>query len=142
VSPYPSAFFDEVSAVAYGGIPFGVVGDQAELPAATAGAPQPSLQQSVTKSKGLRLVRYRPLFSGPAVERTPELRFQRPLAEVELSADDATRRQIRPGDDVTVSSNGTSVRLRARISEDVRAGVVRIAEEHAGDLQPDVELSK
>jgi NADH dehydrogenase/NADH:ubiquinone oxidoreductase subunit G len=142
VSPYPSAVFDEVSAVAYGGIPFGVVGDQAELPAATAGAPQPSLQQSVTKSKGLRLVRYRPLFSGPAVERTPELRFQRPLAEVELSADDATRRQIRPGDDVTVSSNGTSVRLRARISEDVRAGVVRIAEEHAGDLQPDVELSK
>jgi len=142
VSPYPSAVFDEVSAVAYGGIPFGVVGDQAELPAATAGAPQPSLQQSVTKAKGLRLVRYRPLFSGPAVERTPELRFQRPLAEVELSADDATRRQIRPGDDVTVSSNGTSVRLRARISEDVRAGVVRIAEEHAGDLQPDVELSR
>ena len=102
MSPYPSAVFDEVSAVAYGGIPFGVVGDRAELPPATAGAPQPSLQHSVTKAKGLRLVRYRPLFRGPAVERTPELRFQRPLPEVELSAHDATSRQIRPGDDVTV----------------------------------------
>jgi NADH-quinone oxidoreductase subunit G len=142
ISPYPSAVFDEVSAVAYGGIPFGAVGDQAELPAATAGAPQPTLQHSVTKSDGLRLVRYRPLFSGPAVERTPELRFQRPRAEVELSQHDATHRQIRPGDDVTVSSNGTSVTLRARISEDVRAGVVRIADEHAGDLQPEVELSR
>jgi predicted molibdopterin-dependent oxidoreductase YjgC len=89
----------------------------------------------------MRLVRYRPLFSGPAVERTPELQFQRPLPEVEISRHDAIDKRIRTGDDVTVRSNGTSVTLRARISEDVRAGVVRIADEHAGDLQPSVELS-
>src|SRR5207302_4528456 len=35
VSPYPSAVFAEVSPIAFGGIPFGVVGDLAELPPAT-----------------------------------------------------------------------------------------------------------
>ena len=38
---------------------------------------------------GLKLVCYKPLFSGPAVERVEELQFQRPPAEVELAADDA-----------------------------------------------------
>jgi hypothetical protein len=31
--------------------------------------------------------------------------------------------------------------LRARVSDELRAGVVRIADEHAGDLQPNVELT-
>jgi NADH-quinone oxidoreductase subunit G len=143
VSPYPSAVFDEVSAVAFGGIPFGVVGERAELPPPTEVEDRGLIPKgSDPSTAGLRLVRYRPLFSGPAVERTPELQFQRPQAEVELSAEDAHARGIRPGDDVTVRSNGTSVTLRARLSRDLRAGVVRIADEHAGDLQPSVELSK
>jgi NADH-quinone oxidoreductase subunit G len=142
VSPYPSAVFGEVSAIAFGGIPFGEVGEQAELPPATQVESRgPTPKGSDPSSPGLRLIRYRPLFSGPAVERTPELQFQRPLPEVEISRQDAIDKRIRPGDDVTVRSNGTSVTLRARISEDVRAGVVRIADEHAGDLQPTVELS-
>jgi hypothetical protein len=41
-----------------------------------------------------------------------------------------------------VRSTGTSVTLRARLNRELRAGVVRIADEHAGDLQPTVELSK
>ena len=32
--------------------------------------------------------------------------------------------------------------LRARLNRDLRAGVVRIAEDHAGELQPEVEVSK
>jgi len=32
VSPYPSAVFEEVSPIAFGGIPFGEVGERAELP--------------------------------------------------------------------------------------------------------------
>jgi anaerobic selenocysteine-containing dehydrogenase len=143
VSPYPSVVFEEVSAIAFGGIPFGAVGELAELPPATQGVsrgPDPAGVRP-QQSDGLHLIRYRALFSGPAVERTPELQFQRPLAEVELSAEDADARNIRPGDEVTVRSNGTSVTLRARLNRDLRAGVVRIAEEHAGDLQPDVELS-
>jgi NADH-quinone oxidoreductase subunit G len=142
VSPYPSAVFEEVSAIAFGGIPFGEVGEQAELPPATQTAERGLTPQgSDPSTPGLKLIRYRPLFSGPAVERTPELQFQRPLPEVEISRHDAIDKRIRSGDDVTVRSNGTSVTLRARISEDVRAGVVRIADEHAGDLQPSVELS-
>src|SRR2546421_429740 len=142
VSPYPSAVFEEVSAIAFGGIPFGEVGERAALPR-TAGAPtQAETTPEPARPEGLRLVRYRPLFSGPAVERTPELSFQQPEAEVELSEHDARTRDIRSGDEVTVRSNGTSVTLRARLSRELRAGVVRIAEPHAGDLQPTVELAK
>jgi NADH dehydrogenase/NADH:ubiquinone oxidoreductase subunit G len=142
VSPYPSAVFEEVSEIAFGGIPFGAVGDRAELPPASERhVPALSRDTAAEDRSGLRLVRYRPLFSGAAVERTPELQFQRPLAEVEVSHHDAVDRRIRTGDEVTVSSNGTSVTLRARVSDELRAGVVRIAEEHAGDLQPNVELT-
>jgi NADH-quinone oxidoreductase subunit G len=146
VSPYPSAVFEEVSAIAFGGIPFGQVGEFASLPQATEDevrTPETEpVHQPATGASGLRLVRYRPLFSGPAVERVPELQFQRPLPEVELSDGDARSRGIGDGDQVSVRSNGTSVSLRARISLELRAGVVRIADEHAGELQPSVEVAK
>jgi NADH dehydrogenase/NADH:ubiquinone oxidoreductase subunit G len=145
VSPYPSAVFAEVSEIAFGGIPFGEVGEFAGLPSAVETPTHPEaepLRQSVVKEEGLRLVRYRPLFSGAAVERVPELQFQRPLAEVQLAERDAHERGIRNGDDVTVRSNGTSVTLRARLTRELRTGVVRIADEHAGDLQPSVEVAK
>jgi NADH-quinone oxidoreductase subunit G len=142
ISPYPSAVFEEVSEIAFGGIPFGEVGERAALPRAPGTPAAVETTPEPPRPQGLRLVRYRPLFSGPAVERTPELAFQRPDAEVELSEQDARAHDIRSGDEVIVRSNGTSVTLRARLNRDLRAGVVRIAEPHAGDLQPTVELSK
>ena len=90
----------------------------------------------------LRLVRYRPLFSGPFVERVAELGFQRPEAEIELSTADAERREIGSGELVEVRSNGTSLALRARPNRRLMPGVVRIAEEHAGDLHATVEVLK
>jgi anaerobic selenocysteine-containing dehydrogenase len=90
----------------------------------------------------LNLLRYRPLFSGPAVERVPELAFQRPPAEIELSREDASRRGIATGDEVLVRSNGTSATLRARVSRKLVAGVVRVAEEHARDFHAHVEVTK
>jgi anaerobic selenocysteine-containing dehydrogenase len=90
----------------------------------------------------LKLQRYAALFSGPAVERVPELRFQRPEREVELSAADAERRGIVSGDTVLVRSNGTSVELRARVSRKLVEGVARVAGEHAGDLHATVEVVK
>ena len=90
----------------------------------------------------LRLQRYQPLFSGPAVERVPELSFQRPEREVELSAADADRRGISSGDAVLVRSNGTSVELRARVNRKLVDGVARVAAEHAADLHPSVEVLK
>ena len=46
----------------------------------------PPLPEPHAAGSGLQLVCYKPLFSGPAVERVSELQFQRPQAEVELSA--------------------------------------------------------
>jgi len=143
LAPYPSAVFAELSERIYDGLPFGEVGEQAQLrtrseaPAADLPEPPPA-----PKGKGLRLIRYKPLFSGPAVERVPELEFQRPVPEVELSAEDAERRKIASGETVRVSHNGTSVELRARIDGALRAGVVRIAAEHAGELGGRVEVAK
>ena len=152
ISPHASTVFAELSEKLYSGIAYGEVGERAPLPARApylAPPPAPPAPPDVRpKAPGehlladLRLQRYRPLFAGPAVERTPELQFQRPPAEVELAAEDAERRQIASGDAVTVRSNGTSVVLRARISRALAAGTARIAEEHAGDLHRDVEVVK
>jgi anaerobic selenocysteine-containing dehydrogenase len=90
----------------------------------------------------LRLARYRALFSGPAVERVPELAYQRPEKVVELSAEDAAVRGIESGDVVRVSSNGTSVELRARVNRRLLRGAVRAAAEHVGALQAGVEVTK
>jgi NADH-quinone oxidoreductase subunit G len=147
IPPFPSAVFAELSDRIYDGLPFGAVGEHAELRTRTE-APEPGLPEEPTapkrarKGKGLTLVRYKPLFSGPAVERVPELQFQRPAPEVELAAEDAERRKIANGETVTVSHNGTSVQLRARVNRSLRAGVVRIPAEHAGELGGEVEVAK
>jgi len=143
VEPYASALFTELSERIYDGLPFGEVGEQARLrtrseaPAADLPEPPPA-----DKAKGLRLIRYKALFSGPAVERVPELEFQRPAPEVELSLEDAQSRGIAAGETVRVSHNGTSLELQARIDGALRAGVVRIAAEHAGELGGTVEVAK
>jgi len=150
ISPYPSIVFEEVSARCFGGIPFGAVGERAPLPERVAYVrPEPASSAPIPPTGPepdehflgtLRLQRYRPLFSGPAVERVPELQFQRPPAEIELAWDDAQRRQIGTGDQVDVRSNGTSIALRARVSRALGAGTARIADEHAGELHRDVEV--
>jgi NADH-quinone oxidoreductase subunit G len=143
LSPYPSLVFAEVSAIAFGGIPFGEIGERAPLPAPTGSlAPIEVPSEPTPADHGLRLVRYRPLFSGPAVDRVPQLEFQRPQPEAELSEQDARSRGIRNGEEITIRSNGTSVTLRARLSRELRPGIVRVPEDFAGDLQPSVEISK
>jgi anaerobic selenocysteine-containing dehydrogenase len=89
---------------------------------------------------GLRLVAYKPLFSGPAVERTPELQFQMPDGELQMHTDDARARGIRNGQTVTVSSNGTSLELKARLMRNLARGTVRVAEGQQGELHADVEV--
>jgi len=149
LSPHPAVLFEELSALCFGSVS---VADRASLPPRVAyEAPEPAQPPpgAVTPRPAdehfigeLRLVRRRPLFSGPQVERVPELQFQRPEAELELSTADAEKRRIANGDEVLVRSNGTSVRLRARINRGLLAGVARVAEEHAGDLHPAVEVLK
>jgi NADH dehydrogenase/NADH:ubiquinone oxidoreductase subunit G len=143
ISPYTSVVFDEVAARCFGGIEFGEVGELAVLPARAERpeAPEPgSRSERGSRVYGLRLATYKPLFSGPAVERTPELQFQRPGGEIHISRDDARTRKIRNGQTVTVSSNGTAVELRARIARDLAAGTVRVADVDAAELHPVVEV--
>ena len=102
----------------------------------------PAARRGRQSARGLQLLRYRGLFSGPAVDRVAQLQFQRPLPEVEISAADARERGISAGDPVTVSSNGTSRTLTARLNRRLRAGVVRIEEEHAEGLAPKVEVDR
>ena len=153
LSPHSSVVFGELAKVIYGGArSYDDLGERAPLPARssfeppepapTAPIPPATMPAEEHFLGNLRLQRYRPLFSGPAVERVPELQFQRPPAEVELAQEDAEKRQIASGDTVSVRSNGTSVDLRARISRSLAAGTVRIAEEHAGELHRDIEVVK
>jgi len=144
ISASSSALFGEVSAVCYGGIAYGDVGESADLPpratqAESVPEPTDSLVQPPSE-EALRVVAYRPLFSGPAVDRTPELHFQRPDGEIELSRFDARARGIRNGNTVTVRSNGTSRQLRARLAGDVRRGTVRLPRADAEGLHAYVEV--
>jgi NADH-quinone oxidoreductase subunit G len=119
--------------------------DEAELPQRDEGAPEaapPRARRAARRGKRLQLVRYRGLFSGPAVERVPQLQFQRPVAEVELSAADADKLGVTSGEPVAVSSNGTSRTLTARLNRRLLQGVVRIPAEHAEDLEDRVSLSR
>jgi len=146
LSPHPRVVFDEIGPRIFG-LSFTDLGEHAPLPLRTALTPQPADRPSPeprrTSGGGpLQLVRYRPLFSGPEVERVPELQFQRPAAEVELAPEDARVRGISSGEPVRVSSNGTSVSLRASVNPRLVAGAVRVAEEHVAELGSGVEVTR
>jgi NADH-quinone oxidoreductase subunit G len=146
IPPYPAGAFEELSQRLYGGLPYAGVGETAPLRGRSEPpAPRPPAEPQPERRGDrhyLALVRYRPLFSGPAVARVPELQFQRPAPEVELAADDAERRRISTGDLVEVRSNGTSATLRARVNRRLLDGVARIADEHAGHLRGTVEVER
>jgi NADH-quinone oxidoreductase subunit G len=147
LSPYPQVVFDELSAKIFDALPFVELGEHASLRVRSEAPPAslaaPAARESAPPDRHfLQLLRYRPLFSGPAVERVPELAFQRPAPEVELSFEDASRRGIHTGDEVVVRSNGTSASLRARVNRRLATGVVRIADEFAQELHQRVEVAK
>jgi NADH dehydrogenase/NADH:ubiquinone oxidoreductase subunit G len=144
LSPYASTVFEQVSATCYGAIPFAEVEEHSPLPppARRLESPPPRPARKTPPGKGLRLLTYRPLFSGAAVERTPALEFQRAGGEIELAPNDARRRRIAAGDEVKVDSNGNSRTLRARIAHDLAPGSVRLTRDDAAGLHERVEVSK
>ena len=145
VAPHAAGVFAELAEHLFRDLTLDELGPHAPLPARHAySAPAPATTPTSTDdaTSGLKLQRYRPLFSGPAIDRVPELDFQRPGREVELSPADAGSLGIGNGDDVVVRSNGTSVALRARVNRQLVDGVARVAEEHAGDLHATVEVAK
>jgi Molydopterin dinucleotide binding domain len=130
LSPYASAVYEELF-----GEPFEDLGEAAPLRAA---APEGAMTgvRPRTGPTETRLVRYRPLFSGPAVERVEKFAFQRPVDEAGLSREDAERIGVRDGYPVRLRTNGTSAELRARIRRGLEAGVVLVAEGTADNLKP------
>ena len=145
IPAYASSVFAELSERCYGGLSFSEVGERAPL-RVYAEAPEhveapPVPEAEAPAGDGLQLVAYTPLFSGPAVERVPELQFQRPPAEVTLARSYATAKGIANGDLVTVSSNGTSIELRAKLSNELREGVALIADEHTQDLRGSISIA-
>jgi NADH-quinone oxidoreductase subunit G len=141
IPPFASAVFAELSKRIYDGLPFGEVGEHAALRTRSE-APPAALpaKPPAPEGDGLRLVRYKALFSGPAVERVSELQFQRPAPEVELSPDDARELGILNGEPVIVSHVGVRKPLRARVNPELRPGVARVANEHAEDMGGLVEV--
>jgi predicted molibdopterin-dependent oxidoreductase YjgC len=145
VPPHAAGVFAELASELFRDLTLEDLGVHAPLPlrhAYVEPAPATTPDHTEEPAGALRLQRYTPLFSGPAVERVPELGFQRPGRDLELSAEDAESRGIASGDPVLVRSNGTSIELRARVNRELIDGVVRVAEEHAGDLHPTVEVVK
>ena len=145
LSPHPPQVFAELSERCYGGIDYPAIGELAELPQRAARPPTshapPKAPQSARAARACassataRSSRARP------IERIPELQFQRPGSEIELSADDAKKIGREAGSTVNVRSNGTSVELRARVNKDLVKGVARIPVEHAQGLGTHVEVS-
>jgi NADH dehydrogenase/NADH:ubiquinone oxidoreductase subunit G len=127
LSPYPAAVHEEVY-----GTPLAEVGEMAGLAPGT--VPETGTVPPRSRRRGLRLVRYRPLFSGPAVERVPNFEFQRTNGDAELSPDDARRLGIAAGDEIELRTNGTSARLRARVRRGLVEGVVLVPEGAAAEL--------
>ena len=73
---------------------------------------------------GLRIGAAPSLWSGPAVEHSPSLRFLSPEPRAELSPADARRLGVASGDDLELRVNGSSLHARAAVRSGVRAGSV------------------
>ena len=121
LSPHASVVFDEVSAKCFGGITFGEIGETAVLPprAARTVSDTNLVQRANQVRRACGSSPTGRSSPAPPSSARPELEFQRADAEVQLSPGDAKARGIRNGQTVTVSSNGTSVELRARIARDL-----------------------
>jgi NADH-quinone oxidoreductase subunit G len=146
IPPSVPELFAELSAHIYDGLEYRRVTERAPLPPRAdagavpeSGAPAPKPEK---EGRGLELLRYQSLFSGPAVERVPELQFQRPRPELELSAADASNKGIAGGDLVTLRSGRASVQLTARINRGLVPGVVRAPEQFVRELGTHAEISR
>jgi NADH-quinone oxidoreductase chain G len=77
---------------------------------------------------GMRLGTVPSLWAGRETEHAPALRFLAPRQRAELSAEDARRLGIEPGDPVAVRANGTRVRATAALRARQAAGTVFLVE--------------
>jgi NADH-quinone oxidoreductase subunit G len=128
--PDASAAFADMAArrPGFSGLSWSGIGERAvlgERPAPAAPPAEPHAAPSEPPT-GTVVVGYRELMSGPAVDHSPALHFQR-RAGVEISHDDAERLGVKPGDRVRVTYDGGEHVGAAVVLRRLRPGVVRIA---------------
>ncbi len=90
--------------------------------------PEAAVEPPPELSEGMRLGTAPSLWASRETDHAPSLRFLSPQQQAELSAEDAERLGIAPGDEVEVAVNGTSVRARAALRSRVPAGSVFLIE--------------
>jgi NADH-quinone oxidoreductase subunit G len=77
---------------------------------------------------GLRLGTAPSLWASRETDHAPVLRFLAPFQRAEFSASDANRLGVKPGDEVEVAVNGTSVKALAALRAELPAGSVFLIE--------------
>jgi len=129
--PYdpPSAFAELAEArPAFSGRSWSAIGERAPLPAdrpaaATPAAPQLGAAGAMPETV---VVGYRELMSGPSVDHTPHLHFQRRHG-IEIAHADAERLGVATGDRIEVTVDGAARTGPALVQRRLRPGVVRLA---------------
>jgi NADH-quinone oxidoreductase subunit G len=86
--------------------------------------PDAPLESPPSPPDGMKLGTVRTLWAGRETRHAPALRFLAPRQQAELSAEDAQRLGVKPGDEVVVAANGTSVQAVARLRQAVPPGTV------------------
>ena len=102
------------------------------------GAGPPDTQRASASAESvptgsLTLSTYRDLWAGPITELNPPLKFLAPQQRLELSLTDAERMDLKHGDKVRVSQNGSSIEAKVLIKERVPEGVCFLIEATAED---------
>src|SRR4051794_24144281 len=90
--------------------------------------PSTELETPPELPEGIRLGTAPSLWASRETEHAPVLRFLNPHQRAELSAEDARRLGIGPGDEVEVAVNGTSLRARAALRDALPAGTMFLLE--------------
>jgi NADH-quinone oxidoreductase subunit G len=107
--------------------------------------PDEELETPPELGEGIRLGTVPTLWGSRVTEHAPTLRFLSPRQRAEISAVDAERLGIAAGDQVEVSSNGTTVRATAALRARMAPGSVFLiegtTEENANALSNGVPLT-
>jgi NADH-quinone oxidoreductase subunit G len=98
-------------------------------PRGVASADSPAVSPADQPGDGsLLLGTYRDLWAGPITELNPPLKFLTPHQRLEISPQDAQRLDLKNGEAVRVSQNGTTLTAAVLIKERISPGAVFMAE--------------
>jgi NADH-quinone oxidoreductase subunit G len=99
-----------------------------QTPRGVASAESPSVVPVTSNDDSLLLGTYCDLWAGPITELNPPLKFLTPHQRLEISPQDAQRLDLKNGEAVRVSQNGTTIVAAVLIKERVSPGTAFMAE--------------